>query len=133
VRWCRERAPNGDGRCSLLFWSTTHGSSQADGEFPPVERPGEESLDVFREGVDLVRAVRAEETDPRNGGWLFLRVETTAEGATIERRYDSWPEWYPVDSYSGPGRDELLAEMRRRAERWRPSWTSMLDPEIAFE
>lgn len=133
VSWVRARAPHGDGRCSLLVWATARGASEHDGEFPPAELPGESSLDVFREAVDRVRAVRAEETDPRAGGWLFLRVETTAGDAQIERRYDSWPDWYPVDTYSGPGRDELRGEMAGRQEQFRPAWTALLDPDVAFE
>lgn len=133
VRWVRDRAPHGDGRCSLLFWASASKASEQDGEFAPLVRDGEEPLTVFGDVVDLVQAVRAEEADPRAGAWLFLRLETTATGATIERRYDSWPDWWTDNGISGPGRDEMAREMAGREERWRPRWTTLLNPEVAFD
>ncbi|MFG1604074.1 hypothetical protein [Actinoplanes sp. NPDC049265] len=132
VRWVRGRAPQGDGRCSLLFWASASGASEEDGEFPPRVGEDEDSLTVFSSAVDLVHAVRADEADPRAGAWLFLRVETTATGAAIDRRYDSWPDWWLDNGISGPGRDELAEEMAGRAEPWRPRWTALLDSEVAF-
>jgi hypothetical protein len=132
VRWVRDRAPNGDGRCSLLFWASASGASEQDGEFAPVVRDGEDSLTIFGQAVDLVHAVRTDEADPRAGSWLFLRVETTAGDATFERRYDSWPDWWADNGISGPGRDELAQEMSRREEQWRPRWTVLLAPDVAF-
>lgn len=132
VRWVRDRAPNHDGRCSLLFWASASGASEQDGEFPPEVRLGEESLTIFGQAVDLVHAVRVEEADRRAGAWFFLRVETTAGDATFERRYDSWPDWWPDNGISGPGRDDLAQEMAGREERWRPRWTALLDSDVAF-
>jgi hypothetical protein len=68
----------------------------------------------------------------RYGAWLFLRVEATATGVSVERRYDSWPDWWKDDGISGPWRTNLQTEVTRRDERWRPSWTPLLDPGVAY-
>jgi len=79
-----------------------------------------------------VRALRAAESDPRYGRWLFLRVEVSTNGVQVERRYDSWPDWWPDDGVSGPWRMNLQEEMDRRVATWRPAWTALLDPEVAY-
>jgi hypothetical protein len=79
------------------------------------------------------RPDRAAEADPRYGSWLFLRIETTAADASVERRYDTWPSWWSDDGISGPWRTSLQAEVAHRAERWRPPWTDLLDPDVAYQ
>jgi hypothetical protein len=128
----RGRSPAGDGRCSLLAYADATSLSAQPGEFPPAERPGEERFALFHELADRVRALRAAESDPRYGRWLFLRVEVSASGVQIERRYDSWPDWWPDDGVSGPWRTNLQEEMDRRAAAWRPGWITLLDPEVAY-
>jgi hypothetical protein len=132
IDWLRGRAPGGRGRCSLLAYADSTGVSAQPGEFPPAEQPGEDRLALFRELTDRVRALREAESDPSHGRWFFLRVEVSAGGVQIERRYDSWPPWWPDDGVSGPWRTNLRQEMDHRAAPWRPSWTALLDPEVAY-
>jgi hypothetical protein len=132
VAWLRDRAPAGNGRCSLLAYADATSLSAQAGEFPPADRHGEERYALFRELTDLIRALRQAESDPRYGRWLFLRVETTAQGVRVERRYDSWPAWWADDGVSGPWRTNLKEEMDGRAPAWQPAWATLLDPEVAF-
>jgi hypothetical protein len=132
VAWLRGRAPGDDGRCSLLVYADSTSLSVQPGEFPPAERPDERRFGLFHELADRVRALRAAESDPRYGRWLFLRVEVSASGVQVERRYDSWPAWWPDDGVSGPWRTNLQEETEGRARAWRPAWTSLLDPEVAY-
>ena len=66
------------------------------------------------------------------GSWLFLHVETTADGMTAERRYDSWPDWWEDNGSSGPWRSNLRTEVESRAAEWRPAWANLLDPSVAY-
>jgi hypothetical protein len=132
VDWLRGRSPSGDGRCSLYAYADSTSLTAQPGEFPPAERPGEERFGLFHELAERVRALRQAESDPRYGRWLFLRVEVSASGVQVERRYDSWPSWWPDDGVSGPWRTNLQEEMDRRAAAWRPAWTTLLDPEVAY-
>jgi hypothetical protein len=127
VTWVRDHAPAGDGRGSLLFYADGSSGSQQSGEHPPADT----GIKTFREAYDLVKQVRSEEADARYGRWLFLRVETTATGASVDRRYDSWPPWWN-DGHSGPWRGNLLQELDQRDSRWRPQWYALLDPRVAY-
>ncbi|MEV6298935.1 hypothetical protein AB0M02_05945 [Actinoplanes sp. NPDC051861] len=132
ISWLQERAPHGDGRCTLLAYADATSFSSRPGSHPPADRPGEERFAGFRRLTELVRALRRAESDPRYGRWLYLRVETSATGVQVERRYDSWPPWWHDDGVSGPWRTNLQEEMDGRGEAWRPAWAPLLDPEIAF-
>ncbi|WP_433791563.1 hypothetical protein [Actinoplanes sp. CA-252034] len=132
VGWLQDRAPQADGRCSLLAYADATSFSAQPGERPPADRPGEERYTAFRRLTELVRALRRAESDPRYGRWLFLRVETSPSGVQVERRYDSWPSWWHDDGVSGPWRTNLQEEMDARLPRYRPSWVTVLDPEIAY-
>ena len=132
VRWLRERAPHGDGRCTLLAYADATSVSSQPGGFPPADRPGEERYTAFRRLTELVRVLRRAESDPRYGRWLYLRVETSGAGVQVERRYDSWPSWWHDDGVSGPWRTNLQEEMDARLPAWRPDWATLLDPETAY-
>ncbi|WP_428963581.1 hypothetical protein [Micromonospora fluostatini] len=133
VAWVRGRAPAGDGRCALLVQVTDTALRQHPGTAPPARRDGEDQWQPFREAGELVRRLRRVEADPAHGQWLFLRVETTAEGSTVQRCYDSWPSWLPADDHGGPWRSELAPETARRAPAFRPAWSALLDPGVAYE
>lgn len=132
VGWLQDRAPGGDGRCTLLAYADATSFSTRPGTHPPADRPGEQRYAVFRRLTELVRALRRAESDPRYGRWLYLRVETSATGVRVERRYDSWPSWWHDDGVSGPWRTSLQEEMDARLPAYRPSWVSVLDPEVAY-
>ncbi|WP_433826661.1 hypothetical protein ACQP2E_31805 [Actinoplanes sp. CA-015351] len=132
VSWLQERSPQGDGRCSLLAYADATSFSSQPGDRPPADHPDEERYAAFRRLTELVRALRRAESDPRYGRWLYLRVETSATGVQIERRYDSWPSWWHDDGVSGPWRTNLQEEMETRLPAYRPSWVPLLDPEVAY-
>ncbi|MEV8505891.1 hypothetical protein AB0368_13815 [Actinoplanes sp. NPDC051475] len=132
VTWLRGRAPAGDGRCSLLVYADDAGLTAQPGEHPPADLPGEGRFDAFRELSELVRRLRAAEADDTCGSWLFLRVETTAGTVSVDRRYDAWPSWWADDGISGPWRGNLRREVGARAAAWHPSWTTLLNPEVAY-
>jgi hypothetical protein len=132
VGWLRGRAPGRDGRCSLLVYADSTSLSVQPGRFPPAERSDEERFGLFHQLAGQVRSLRIAESDPRYGRWLFLRVEVSASGVQVERRYDSWPTWWPDDGVSGPWRTNLQEEMGGRATTWRPAWAALLDPAVAF-
>ncbi len=130
--WMRDRAPAGDGVCTVLVYADATSLTMQRGAHPPAERPGEAPFAMFRELSELVRALRRAESDPRYGRWLFLRAGTTATGVTVERCYDSWPAWWEHDGVSGPWRTNLQEEMDARSRAWRPAWVRLLDPEVAY-
>ncbi|MCU7725934.1 hypothetical protein ODJ79_19585 [Actinoplanes sp. KI2] len=130
--WMRERAPGRDARCTVLAYADASSTSVQPGEHPPTGRDGGDRYRPSHELTELVRRLRRAEADPRYGRWLFLRVETTASGIMIERRYDSWPDWWADDGVSGPWRTNLQEEMDARGRDWRPDWVRLLNPEIAF-
>jgi hypothetical protein len=131
--WMRERSPAGDGRCTVLVYADASSMSVQPGEHPPGDRDGERRHQAHHELTELARRLRNAEGDPRYGRWLFLRVETTATEVRMERRYDSWPDWWADDGVSGPWRTNLQEEMDARAQQWRPSWVRLLDPAIAYK
>ena len=96
ITWLRGRAPAADGRCSLLAYADATSVAARQGDHPPAEHPDEGRFGLFRELSTLVRRLREAEADPAHGSWLFLRVETTPEAATVDRRYDSWPPPFPA-------------------------------------
>jgi hypothetical protein len=132
VTWLRGRAPAGDGRCSLRVYADGNSLAAQPGGPAPADRPGEGRFGAFGELSDLVRRLRAAEADESSGRWLFLRVETTADGVTAERRYDSWPAWWEDNGISGPWRAHLRTEVEARDQAWRPSWAALLDPGVAY-
>ncbi|WP_153040321.1 hypothetical protein [Actinoplanes sp. TFC3] len=132
VTWLRARAPQHDGRCSLLVYADESSLTAHHGQFPPREEPGEGSFGLFRQLSDLVRRLRAAEADDAHGRWLFLQAETTAGDVTMHRVYDSWPEWWESTGTAGPWRANLKAEIEARTEPWRPGWTPLLAPEVAY-
>lgn len=131
--WMRERSPSGDGRCTVLVYADASSMSVQPGEHSPGDRGGERRYQAYHELNELARRLRDAEGDPRYGRWLFLRVETTATGVQVERRYDSWPQWWADDGVSGPWRTNLQEEMDARAPQWRPAWVRLLDPAIAYK
>ncbi|MGC4891865.1 hypothetical protein [Micromonospora sp. DT227] len=126
VDWARLRAPGADGRSSVVVEALDGAMRRIPGECCPVDRPG----DGFRDLFTLVGELRAAEADARHGRWIFLRVATTSDGFSVERRYDSWPDWMGSRD-SGPWLSHLRTEMRSRAAEFRPPWTALLDPDVA--
>ncbi|MFC5746071.1 hypothetical protein [Actinomadura rugatobispora] len=78
----------------------------------------------------LLDAWREREADPERGRWTHARVAVTADGFTADRAYDHLPVWWDGFRVHLTG---LRAEMASRASRWRPSWTGLLDQDLAHE
>ncbi|MFY1704323.1 hypothetical protein ACN28G_21765 [Micromonospora sp. WMMA1923] len=127
IEWARDRAPS-----TLSFQVTDTSLSQHRDGATPAGRPGDDDWAAFRKAGDLVRRLRQAEADPAYGCWIFLRVAASADGVTVTRCYDSWPRWIPHEDRGGPWRSHLRPEVERRAAAYRPAWSVLLDPEVAY-
>ena len=65
---------------------------------------------------------RAEAGDD-SGGWMLVRVRYDGARITLDRAFDSLPEWF---GGTGPTLRALSWEMQQRSDRWRPAWASLL-------
>ncbi|NMO53304.1 hypothetical protein HH310_19160 [Actinoplanes sp. TBRC 11911] len=126
----RMRPPHTDELDALVAWmrESAVGTVMAYSDATSVSIQGREADQQLSR---LLSALRRAEADPRHGSWLFLLVETTATDVRAERHYDSWPPWWPDDE--GPWRSHLVEEMDARDPRWRPGWTRLLDPSVAYK
>ena len=87
----------------------------------PIPEPATRSL------TNVLRSLRLEETGEDSGAWLFARVTSDGVVVSLERAFDSWPEWYRVSHVSqGPLLEDLAWEMTQRQPSWRPAWASLL-------
>ncbi|WP_192809607.1 hypothetical protein [Actinomadura rudentiformis] len=78
----------------------------------------------------LLDAWREREADPERGRWTHARITVTADGFTADRSYDHLPAWWEGFRLHLPG---LRAEMASRAPQWRPSWSALLDDDLALK
>ncbi|MGC5028840.1 hypothetical protein [Micromonospora sp. DT229] len=128
----RAQAPAEDGCCTLIVGVTDSSLGTQPGPRPPRALAGRQTdWAGFDEITHSVRALRKAETHPQYGRWFFLRLATTTDGYTVERRHDSWPDWFPAKRYTLSLTD-LRSELARRAPEYHPSWTPLLDPEVAW-
>lgn len=121
----RPAPPHVDALDAVLAWMRDHGQTSL------RAYADERSLSTLSGDDELwerIRALREAEADPRSGAWLFLRIE----GGRVDRRYDSWPDWWEDNGISGPWRSDLRTEVAGRAERWKPSWTPLLEDDVAY-
>ncbi|MFI6822332.1 hypothetical protein ACIBJE_15450 [Micromonospora sp. NPDC050187] len=132
VDWVRAQAPAGDGRCTLVVVATDTSLGTQPGPQPPRALTGETDWQGFKELSGLTRELRTAESHPECGRWFFLRLATTPEGYAVERRHDSWPDWYPSSRYNSLHLGDLRTELDRRAPGYHPSWASLLDPGTAW-
>jgi hypothetical protein len=65
---------------------------------------------------------RAEAGDD-SGAWIVARVRFDGARITLDRAFDSLPDWY---AGSGPTLRALTWEMQQRNRRWRPAWATLL-------
>jgi hypothetical protein len=65
---------------------------------------------------------RAEAGD-ESGAWIVARVRYDGFRITLERSFDSLPDWYDG---AGPTLRALTWEMQQRSRRWRPAWALLL-------
>ena len=90
------------------------------------------SYDDWREVATLAKRLREAEAHPEQGRWIWLRVALTAGGVRLERAYDHLPVWW-AGTPEGLWLRDLASEMEQRAPAWRPRWTDLLDPGVAWE
>ncbi|MEV0295659.1 hypothetical protein [Nocardia sp. NPDC050710] len=70
-------------------------------------------------GLRRLRAAEAAEY----GRWLFIRFRADHAGVRVERAYDHWPSWYPLNPYrNDPDRADIVAELETRPPEWQPVW-----------
>lgn len=65
---------------------------------------------------------RAEAGDD-SGAWLVARVRFDGVRITLDRAFDSLPDWY---AGPGPTLHTLSWEMQQRTPHWRPAWATLL-------
>ncbi|MFR9753207.1 hypothetical protein ACL02S_19520 [Nocardia sp. 004] len=83
------------------------------------------------ERLDLWELRTAENAE--HGRWLFIRFRTEADRIIVDRAYDHWPSWHPLDPYrSDPHRRDIVGELAARPERWRPALASIAADEFAY-
>jgi len=68
---------------------------------------------------DLHRAEAGEDS----GAWIVARVRYDGLRITLDRAFDSLPDWY---AGTGPTLRALTWEMQQRSRRWRPAWATLL-------
>jgi hypothetical protein len=90
------------------------------------------ALDHFRELASLARRVREVETDPAQGRWIWLRITATPSHVELTRAHDHLPYWWEGEP-QGLWLSDLRDEIEHRAPAWRPRWTDLLEPRVAWE
>ena len=80
--------------------------------------------------LEFARQLRAAETEPPRGSWLFLRVHVGPAVIADERAYDHCPPWF--DARLGLPDDEIAAEVAARAPAWRPAWAAAPTPRTEY-
>ena len=79
---------------------------------------------LMRSLSNVVNELHRAEAGEESGAWITARVRFDGSRITLERAFDSLPDWYAVS-----GRPTLRAltwEMQQRSMRWRPAWATLL-------
>lgn len=84
---------------------------------PPLPESAAQSLSNVLH--DLYRAEAADDS----GAWIVARVRYDGARITLDRAFDSLPQWYagPCPTLHG-----LAWEMQQRSPSWRPAWATLL-------
>ncbi|MFF4954337.1 hypothetical protein [Streptomyces chattanoogensis] len=129
VAWLRANHPQADGRC-LLAAAFSDSADSAD----PYGVDGFHDEQGRRLGAEvsaLLGELRQADADASSGRWMYVRVQVTADGVTVDRAHDHLPGWWGARYGTHEARPETLArEMASRAPRWRPAWAGLLDEDI---
>ena len=83
----------------------------------PFPEPAAQSL------ANVLQALHREEAGDESGAWLVARVRFDGSRITLDRAFDSLPDWYVGP---GPTLRTLSWEMQQRSRRWRPAWATLL-------
>lgn len=83
----------------------------------PLSEAAEQSL------TNVLHELHRDEAGEDSGAWLVARVCFDGTRITLDRAFDSLPEWY---TGPGPTLHTLSWEMQQRTRRWRPAWSTLL-------
>jgi hypothetical protein len=83
----------------------------------PLDEAAAQSL------ANVLQALLRDEADEESGAWLVARVRFDGVRITLERGFDSLPDWYVGP---GPTLHTLRWEMQQRSRPWRPAWATLL-------
>jgi len=114
ARWVRITDPRGPFEHVVLV---------DEGELVPVsdELPLPEA--ATRSLANVLSELHHAEAGEDSGGWILARVLYDGTRITLDRAFDSLPEWYRG---TGPTLRSLSWEMQQRARSWRPAWSTLL-------
>jgi hypothetical protein len=73
--------------------------------------------------ANVLQSLHRDEAGEESGAWLVARVRFDGARITLDRAFDSLPDWYVGP---GPTLHTLSWEMQQRSRRWRPAWATLL-------
>jgi hypothetical protein len=114
ARWARIVDPPGPFEHTVLVEEGQLVTVSAD---PPL--PETTMLSLTNVLHELHRAEAGEES----GAWIVARVRYDGARITLDRFFDSLPDWY---AGQGPTLRALTWEMQQRIRDWRPAWATLL-------
>jgi hypothetical protein len=85
----------------------------------PLDEAAQQSL------ANVLHELHRDEAGEDSGAWLVARVSFDGARITLDRAFDSLPDWY---AGPGPTLRTLSWEMQQRSHRWRPAWATLLPP-----
>jgi hypothetical protein len=86
----------------------------------PDERLTEATLTSL---TNVLHELHRAEAGEDSGAWIVARVRYDGFRITLDRAFDSLPDWY---AGPGPTLRALTWEMQQRTRPWRPAWASLL-------
>jgi hypothetical protein len=73
--------------------------------------------------TNVLHELHRAEAGEESGAWILVRVRFDGARITLDRAFDSLPEWYDG---TPPTLRALSWEMHQRSRSWRPAWASLL-------
>jgi hypothetical protein len=95
-----------------------------EGELAPTTGDAPLAEPSMRSLSNVLNELHRAEAGEESGAWIVARVRFDGSRITLDRAFDSLPDWY-----AGTGRPTLRAlawEMQQRSPRWRPAWATLL-------
>ena len=114
ARWVRITEPRGPFEHVVLV---------DEGELVPVSGELPLPAGAARSLANVLSELHRAEACDDSGGWILARVLFDGTRITLDRAFDSLPDWY---AGSGPTLRSLSWEMQQRARAWRPAWSTLL-------
>lgn len=114
ARWARIAEPRAPFEHTVLV---DEGELVAVSDHLPLPEAAIQSL------ANVLQELHRAEAGDDSGAWLLARVRFDGARITLDRAFDSLPDWY---AGTGPTLRSLTWEMQQRSRRWRPAWASLL-------